>query len=396
MPFLREAANNLDDPDFAGRARQCLDDIEGSHAAGLSMAVVRAVASLKPDGAADALLEYLPYAEDDKVEQEVETALAAVALKDGKPESAVVRAPRPTRRRCAGPPPPSPCVRVGGEEQKAAVRALLKDPKPTVRFRAAMALADAYQRRRRAGPDRPARRSAGGAAEAGRGVPDHPGRRVGRGRARRATTPPRASLRRDAWAAWWHGIDDKVLLDEFKSRTLTDDERDHALALIQKLDDVSAEVREKASTELVGMGLRVAPLLRQAAASPNPRIGPFALKCLQLIEKDIARTRCPPPPAGCWRCGRRTGPSRRCWPTCPTPTATPPPNSSATCFNAWPPTTPRPSRSWSRRSDDKIGVRRSAAAVALSAAAPATTWPPSRSCSRTPTRTCASAPPWPS
>ena len=94
-------------------------------------------------------------------------------------------------------------------------------------------------------------------------------------------------LRRDAWAAWWHGIDDKVLLNEFQSRTMTDDERDQALALIQKLDDVSADVREKASTELVGMGRRVAPLLRQASASPNPRIGPFAQSCLQSIEKDL-------------------------------------------------------------------------------------------------------------
>src|SRR4029077_16181398 len=93
-------------------------------------------------------------------------------------------------------------------------------------------------------------------------------------------------LRREAWNAWWHGIDDKVLLDEFASRTMTDEERDQALALIQKLDDVSADVREKASTELVGLGLKVTPLLRQAAAGANPRIAPFAAKCLQWIEKD--------------------------------------------------------------------------------------------------------------
>ena len=34
------------------------------------------------------------------------------------------------------------------------------------------------------------------------------------------------------------------------------------------------------------MGRRVTPLLRQASVSSNPRIGPFALNCLQLIEKD--------------------------------------------------------------------------------------------------------------
>ncbi len=285
VPFLREAANNLDDPDFAGRARQCIENIEGSHGAGLSMAAVRAVAALKPDGAADALLQYLPYAEDDKVEQEAEAALAAVALKDGKPESAVVRAltdATPVRRAAAA----VALIRVGAEDQKAAVRELLKDPTPTVRFRAAMALADAYQtdavpvlidlladlpNEQRKQAEEYLTTLAGEWAVAGPQGNDATSRK----------------LRRDAWAAWWRGIDDKVLLNEFQSRTMTDDERDQALALIQKLDDVSAEVREKASTELVGMGRRVAPLLRQASASPNPRIGPFAQSCLHSIEQDL-------------------------------------------------------------------------------------------------------------
>ena len=248
------------------------------------MAAVRAVAALKPDGAADALLEYLPYAEDDKVEQEVETALAAVALKDGKPVSAVVRAltdPTPVRRAAAA----VALVRVGGDDQKAAVHELLKDPTPTVRFRVAMALADAYQTdavpvlidlladlppEQRKQAEAYLTTLAGDWAVAGPQGNDATSRK----------------LRRDAWAAWWHGIDDKVLLNEFQSRTLTDDQREQALALIQKLDDVSAEVREKASTELVGMGPRVAPLLRQASAGANPRITPFAENCLHLIEQD--------------------------------------------------------------------------------------------------------------
>src|SRR5258708_6802112 len=35
VPILREAANNLDDPDFAGRARTCLQNIEGAQGATL-------------------------------------------------------------------------------------------------------------------------------------------------------------------------------------------------------------------------------------------------------------------------------------------------------------------------------------------------------------------------
>ena len=284
VPFLREAANNLDDPQYAGRARQCLQNIEGAQAAGLTMAVVRALAALKPDGTTEALLDYLPYAEDEKVVQEIETALAAVGFHDGKPESALARAltdKTPIRRSAAA----AVLCRVGGPEQLAAVRVLLKDPKPTVRFRAATALSDAY--------------SADAIPvlidllaelpnEQRRQAEDYLTNLAGEW----AVTGPSGNdaisrhLRREAWYAWWHGIDDKVLLDEFKTRTMTDDQRDQALALIQKLDDVSADVRQKASADLVAMGLPVTPLLRQATTNSNPRIGPFALKCLQLIEKD--------------------------------------------------------------------------------------------------------------
>ena len=247
------------------------------------MAVVRALAAVKPDGTAEALLEYLPYAEDEKVEQEVEDALATVALRDGKPESAVVRAltdETPIRRSAAA----AVLCRVGGPEQFAAVRVLLKDPKPTVRFRVAMALSDAYSadaipvlidllaelpNEQRKQDEDYLTKLAGEWAVAGPTGNDATSRR----------------LRRQVWNAWWHGIDDKVLLDEFKTRSMSDDERDRALALIQKLDDVSADARQKASTDLVAMGLPVTPLLRQATTNPNPRIGPFALKCLQLIEK---------------------------------------------------------------------------------------------------------------
>ncbi len=282
VPFLREAANNLDDPDFARRARQCLQNIEGAQGAGLTTAVVRALAAVKPDGTAEALLDYLPYAEDEKVEQGIEDALATVAFRDGKPESAIVRAltdNTPIRRSVAA----AVLCRVGGLEQLAAVRVLLKDPKPTVRFRVATALSDAYSadaipvlidllselpNEQRKEDEAYLTKLAGEWAVAGPTGNDATSRH----------------LRREAWNAWWHGIDDKVLLDEFKTRTMSDDERDRALALIQKLDDVSADVRQKASADLVAMGLPVTPLLRQATSNPNPRIGPFALKCLQLIE----------------------------------------------------------------------------------------------------------------
>ena len=143
VPALREAVNKLDDPDFAARARQCLLNIDDPQAADLSSAVVRAAAQLRPDGVVDALLEYLPFAENDKVAAEVQAALVAVAPHDGKPPAALLRAltdPAPVRRAAAA----VALCQLGGESQYAAVRPLLKDPKPTVRLRAALALADAH------------------------------------------------------------------------------------------------------------------------------------------------------------------------------------------------------------------------------------------------------------
>jgi HEAT repeat protein len=281
---LREAANGLDDPDSAARARQCLLDIEDPQGADLSIAVVRAAAALQPDGAVEALLEYLPFAENEKVVAEVETALAVLAPRNGKPAPALLRAlndPAPSRRAAAA----IALCRVGGENQYAAVRALLKDPKPTVRLRAALALADSHSAdavpviidlladlplEQRKHAEEFLTNLAGEWAITGPAGNDATSRR----------------LRRDAWAAWWRGMDDAALLDEFTTRTMTDEERDQALALIQKLDDASTEVREKAFAELVGMGQRVTSFLRQAALNPNGRVESLAGKCLQLIEKD--------------------------------------------------------------------------------------------------------------
>jgi HEAT repeat protein len=284
VPALREAANGLDDPDSAGRARQCLLNIEDPQGAELSIAVVHAAAALQPDGAVEALLEYLPFAENEKVAAEVEVALAALAPRNGKPAPALVCAlndPAPSRRAAAA----IALCRVGGENQYAAVRALLKDPKPTVRLRAALALADA--RSADAIPviidllaDLPLEQR----KQAEEFLTNLAGEWAITGPAGNDATSRR--LRRDAWAAWWRGMDDAALLDEFTTRTMTDEERDKALALIRKLDDASAEVREKAFAELVGMGQRVTSLLRQAALNPDARIESLAGKCLQLTEKD--------------------------------------------------------------------------------------------------------------
>src|SRR5262249_46350154 len=70
---------------------------------------------------------------------EVKTALVAVAARDGKLDQAVFAAlddPVPVRRAVAV----EVLCQVGGSKQVANVRKLLRDPKPTVRFRTALSL----------------------------------------------------------------------------------------------------------------------------------------------------------------------------------------------------------------------------------------------------------------
>ena len=58
----------------------------------LMAAACRLVAIRKPTGAAEVLLAYLPCAPDEAVVNEVRAALAAVAMRDGKPEVVLLQA----------------------------------------------------------------------------------------------------------------------------------------------------------------------------------------------------------------------------------------------------------------------------------------------------------------
>src|SRR5262249_10333330 len=139
---LRQAANSLDDLDTASRARRCLQAIEGPGGAALVVAAVRQLMRHKPVGAAEALLTYLPMANDDNVVNEAESALVTIAWRDGKLEPVLLKAlddPLPVRRAVAA---AVLCQVAKDEEHRAAVRRLLKDPKPAVRLRAALGLAN--------------------------------------------------------------------------------------------------------------------------------------------------------------------------------------------------------------------------------------------------------------
>jgi HEAT repeat protein len=284
VPLLRQAANNVDELEGSARARQCLQAIEGRGASTIVTHAARLLASRKPIGAAEVLVGYLPYADDDSVQGEVEAALVVVAFKNGKPDPVVLQAlkDRAAIRRGAA---ASVICQAGGSAYQGAVRPLLKDPRASVRLRAALGLVGAYDADaipvliELVGESAPRLR---------RQAEEYLTNLAGEWAVRGPTGHDRMSqrLRREVWAAWWKNTEGDKLLDEFRSRTLSDDDREKALALIKKLDDPKPEVRNAASTDLVAMGARVAPLLRRAITQESGRVGPFAARCLEAIEKD--------------------------------------------------------------------------------------------------------------
>jgi HEAT repeat protein len=286
VPALRQAANELDNADEAALARKCLGQIEGPAGSALTAAVVRAVSGLKPAGTVDALIAYLPLAEDDQVLEEITAALVAISVKDGKADAAIVKALAddvPARRAVAA----EVLAQVGGDEQRPAVRKLLKDPKPTVRLRAALALAQ-YQDPEAVpvligllaeAPPLQARQIeeflAGLAGDWAISVPQ-------------GNDNVSRKLRRDLWGAWWNAADGSALIDELKKRTPSDADREKILALIAKLGDKDAAVRDKAMVDLVQLGTEAAPLLRQAQgnAEQDVKVAEAAQKCLSQIDPD--------------------------------------------------------------------------------------------------------------
>jgi hypothetical protein len=79
--------------------------------------------------------------------------------------------------------------------------------------------------------------------------------------------------------------DDAALLEFFRSRTLTDSERDRLHTLIRQLGDDSFKVREKASAELAARGMLAAAFLRPAVNDPDLEVARRAEECLQVIAQ---------------------------------------------------------------------------------------------------------------
>lgn len=92
------------DPEIAYRAGLVLKKLENIPHSAVAAAAVRAVVKLKPPGAAEALLGFLPLADSDALAEEIREALVALAVRDGKADPVLVAAlkdPSPLRRSAA-------------------------------------------------------------------------------------------------------------------------------------------------------------------------------------------------------------------------------------------------------------------------------------------------------
>jgi hypothetical protein len=88
-----KAAERDSDPEVVFRAKLVLKRMEKVPHSSVAAAAVRALAKLKPDGAAAALIGFLPVADTDIVAQAIRESLVALAVgKDGKAEPALVAA----------------------------------------------------------------------------------------------------------------------------------------------------------------------------------------------------------------------------------------------------------------------------------------------------------------
>lgn len=283
---LRQAARDTDDRERSTNARRCLQAIEGPGGAAITAAAVRLVGLRKPMGAAPTLLAFLPSADDERVMEEVKTALNAVALVGDKPDAALVQAlqdPNSLRRSLAA----EVLCQAGPGLKLPEVAKLLQDPQPMVRLRVALLLAEA--------------KDAKAVSVLIALLADLPHTQAKLAEeflfSLAAEQAPKAVLTndeisakkcRDLWAAWWLKSEGPDLLNEFRQRSVNDPDREKTETLIKKLGDDAFDVREKATADLIAMGSPVALLLRQAVNNTDPEISQRAQKILERIDKDKA------------------------------------------------------------------------------------------------------------
>jgi HEAT repeat protein len=146
LPLLKREAKTNSDAEVRSGVSRCVATIEElkekEKSADLMPTIARLIAMRKPPGAAEAILAYLPLVDDDELFDALQEALNAVAFSKGKAQPAILKAltDKSALRRAAA--ATSLCAESPADHVEL-VRTLLKDPEPSVRLKAALALARA-------------------------------------------------------------------------------------------------------------------------------------------------------------------------------------------------------------------------------------------------------------
>jgi hypothetical protein len=142
--LLRAAARSPDE-EVSRRARACVALVRREQAAPVVLSGVKLVVRRRPADTVAVLLDYLPFAEDESIAEEIRGSLIALTTKDGKPEPALLGAlgsAEADRRAEAG----IILARANLADTRPAVRRLLKDDDASVRLRVGRALVEAKDR----------------------------------------------------------------------------------------------------------------------------------------------------------------------------------------------------------------------------------------------------------
>jgi HEAT repeat protein len=143
-PLLRQALKSSD-VEVVRRAEECLRRAKSRVTAAVPAAAARVLARRKPPEAAQVLLAYLPFAENEPVAEETRKALTALAVRDAKPDpvlQAALTDKVPARRAAAA----EALCRAGDLNQRPAIGKLLDDPDLDVRLAVARALVEAREK----------------------------------------------------------------------------------------------------------------------------------------------------------------------------------------------------------------------------------------------------------
>jgi len=141
LAALEPLRRSLDDPDpeVRRRVQECIEQVEQGPAQQLPIAASRLLALRKPEAAVRSLLDYLPHAAEDRVQEAVFDALAVLASRAGPVEPALQAALKdslPLRRAAAG----YALGRSREQSLRDAVIPLLADRELFVRYRAGQGL----------------------------------------------------------------------------------------------------------------------------------------------------------------------------------------------------------------------------------------------------------------